>query len=357
MPSSVEQFDIVELSSDQRREAVNTAQRFAAWREAKAHAAGFRGSLVWHRTEGGDYLTRSYYDAAGIRRQKVEGRRSAETEALKATWESGRAKAKDRAARLKTVLDTQAAINRAVGLGRMPLLGARIVRALDEAGLLGNGIRLVGTNAIYAYEAAAAVMVDAGLTATLDIDLLFDARRRLRMLATADVPEGTLIGLLQKLDRTFTRSRETFRAANAEGYLVDLIKPQRGEPWRTERERVGRAADDLAAVAIVGLAWLESAPSFEAVVIDEKGMPVRLVVVDPRVFAAHKLWLSTRIDRDPLRRRRDAAQAALVGRLVGEHLTHLPYEAAALRMLPLDVFEAARPLFQATGPGGAPALG
>jgi hypothetical protein len=49
----------------------------------------------------------------------------------------------------------QAAVNRALGLGRVPLMNARIIRALDKSGLLGAGIRVVGTNAIYAYEAIA----------------------------------------------------------------------------------------------------------------------------------------------------------------------------------------------------------
>lgn len=346
MTSPAVPAEINELTLDQARERVNTAQRFGAWRDAAKRLRGYRGSLVWHRSNGDEYLTRSYYDASGYRRQKVVGKRSGETETLKAEWEEGRAVAQARAKQLRTTLEGQAAINRALGLGRVPLLGARIIRSLDDAGLLGRGLRIVGTNAIYAYEAAAGVVVDASVTATLDIDLLFDARRRLRMLAAADVPEGTLIALLRRLDNTFARGREVFRATNADGYLVDLIKPQRAEPWRRERETVGAALDDIAAVSIGGLSWLENAPPFESVVVDERGSPARLVAVDPRVFAAHKFWLSQRIDRDPLRRRRDAAQAATVARLVSRYLPHLAFEASELRMLPRDVFDAAVPLFR-----------
>jgi hypothetical protein len=36
---------------------------------------------------------------------------------------------------------------------------------------------------------------------------------------------------------------------------------------------------------------------------------------DPRVWAAHKLWLSKRNDREPIKRRRDEAQARAVGSL------------------------------------------
>ena len=227
----------------------------------------------------------------------------------------------------------------------MPFIGARIVRAIDDAGLLGNGIRIVGTNAIYAYEAAAGVMVDPGITATLDVDLLMDARRSLRMTAEPDISDRTLIGILRRIDRSFERSPQPFRALNKDGYLVDLIKPQRQVPWLPERERLGEAVDELTAAPIEGLAWLESAPAFEVVAIDEKGGPVRIVAIDPRVFAAHKIWLSNRIDRDPVKRRRDEAQARAVAQLVTRYLIHLPYEAEHLRMLPQQVFEAAKPLF------------
>jgi len=340
-----------ELDNDQRREAVNTGQRYAVWREAKARAAGYRGSLIWQEAKGEEYLVRAYYDASGKRRQTSLGRRSSETEGVKAEWERGRAKASERLRNLRDALGRQAGVNRALGLGRMPLTGARVVRAIDEAGLFGAGIRIVGTNAIYAYEAAAGVWVDSSVTTTLDIDLLLDSRRSLRIASGDEVDDRTLMDLLRKADRTFERTGQSFRAVNRDGYLVDLIKPLRDPPWAADQESMGEEADDLVAASVDGLAWLESAPSFEATVIDERGGPLRMVAVDPRAFAAYKLWMSRLDSRDPLKRRRDAAQAEAVAAIVARHLTHLPFEAAALRMRPRAVAEAARPLF---APGVVP---
>ncbi|MDI4663792.1 nucleotidyltransferase domain-containing protein [Xanthobacter autotrophicus] len=347
----VDNIEINELNRDQLRERVNTAQRYQAWRDARERLSGFRGSLVWHRSGDGDYLLRSYYDSAGIRRQKTEGIRAPETERLKAQWDAQRDEATAREKALREVLARQASVNRALQLGRVPLLGARIIRAIDAAGLLGRGLRIVGTNAIYAYEAAAGVTVDASITTTEDMDLLMDARRSLRLAAAADIKDGTLISLLRKIDRSFERTRQNFRAANRDGYLVDLIPPAVDPPWRRGDVRIGASEEELTAIPIDGLAWLESAPAFEAVAIDEKGAPVRIVATDPRVFAAHKLWLSRQPGRDPLKRRRDEAQAKAVGRIVTRELAHLPYEADDLRMLPRAVFEAARPLFDATDAG------
>ena len=333
-------------NGDQGREWINTSQRFSAYREARDRAAGFRGSLTWHRVGEADYLQRSYYDGSGRRRQKNEGRRDLRTETLKSDWETGRERANSRLAAIKTVLARQAAVNRALDLGRMPLLGARILRAFDEHGLVGKGIRVVGTNALFAYEAAAGRLIDAAVTTTEDIDFLMDSRRALRLVADDTILPETLIDVLRTVDRSFQKSRQTFRAVNRAGYLVDLIKPLRRPPWRPDRETVGAPDDDLRAASIAGLAWLESAPPFESMIIDERGMPLRMVAPDPRVFAAHKLWLSRQPDRQVAKRNRDAMQAQVVASLVRRQLLHLPYEAGELRMLPREVFDAARPLFE-----------
>lgn len=340
-----------ELDDDQRRERVNTQQRHAAWREAKATARGYRGSLVWHAMKGEEYLVRSYYDSSGNRRQKSEGKRGPETERLKADWDRGRVEAAERLKSSSDAVARQAAVNRAVGLARVPLLGARIIRAIDEASLLGNVIRIVGTNALYAFEAAAGVVMDPGITTKPDVGLLMGARRHLRIAAGVTIPERTLIALLKQVDRSFERTAESFRASNKDGYLVDLIGPPRSPPPPREREQIGPVHKDLSSAAITtGLAWLVCAPPFETVVTDERGGPLRIVTTDPRVFAAHKLWMSQRADRDPAKRRRDEAQARAVAQLAARYLTNLPYEEGELRMIPRELFERARPMFETSTP-------
>jgi hypothetical protein len=134
-------------------------------------------------------------------------------------------------------------------------------------------------------------------------------------------------------------------SSNRDGYLVELIRPMRNPPWKDEPETVGSDPDDLTAIQIEGLAWLESAPQFEAIATDERGEPLRIVAPDPRVWAAHKLWLSKRDDREPIKRRRDEAQARAVGSLVSEYLPNLPFAQEQLRMLPKKLFDEAAPLF------------
>ena len=133
-----------ELSSDQRRELVNTQQRYAAYREVQERANAYRGSMVWTKLKGREYLVRSAYTKSGLRRQTSLGLRSKETEAIKQEFDRGRAEAQSRLRNLKDVIARQSAVNRVLGLGRIPLIGAKIIRALDQAAMLGSGIRSWG---------------------------------------------------------------------------------------------------------------------------------------------------------------------------------------------------------------------
>lgn len=336
-------MEFQELNNDQRREIVNTRQRYEAYRGAKAKADACRGSMVWNTVKGRQYLVRSYYDKLGIRRQSSIGPRSPECEQTKLEYDRGRREAEDRLKAIKTVINRQAAINRAIGLARVPLTVAKIIRALDNTGMLDSGIRVLGTNAIYAYEAAAGIQIDSGLTTTEDIDPLLESRGGLTFVATDDVSEQWLLHILQKVDHSFQKANQAFGVVNRDGYRVHLINPIRNK-------MVGAELSDLVAAEIEGLAWHESAPSFETVAIDKKGEPLRIVTTDPRVWAAHKLWLSKRQDRDPMKRRRDEAQARSVAQLVVKYFLHLPFVAEQMRMLSKDLIDATQPLFSLKQP-------
>lgn len=334
-------------NNDQRREAVNTRQVFESWQDARQRARQGRGSMVWSSTKGIEYLLRSWYpEDRGIRRQVSLGPRSPRTEQLKLDFEATRAASKQRLANVTQKLDRQAAINRVIGLGRLPVVAGRIIQAIDDAGLLGQSLRVVGTHAIYAYEAAAGMFTDSDIATTQDIDLLFDSRMRLRLVAKDDSASANLLQIIRKVDASFDILSSSFRASNDEGYLVDLIKPLRDPAWIEDQIRLSDDTRDLAAVEIEGLIWLENAPKFEAIAIDERGRPLRIVTIDPRVFAVHKLWLSKQITRDPLQRQRDAAQSRVVAQMTVEHFAHLPFEPSELRMLPQPLVDAAAHLFE-----------
>jgi hypothetical protein len=76
---------------------------------------------------------------------------------------------------------------------------------------------VIGTQALYAYEAAGGAHFLLELLASGDADLLYDARKKL-VVVSEKLDGNGLLGLLKKADRTFERVRENgLRAANARG--------------------------------------------------------------------------------------------------------------------------------------------
>ena len=112
----------------------------------------------------------------------------------------------------------------------------------------------MGTNALFAYEVEAGVHVESGLIASGDIDLLYDARRHISLAVKGLATEG-LIGLLKRVDSSFAPARpRSFRAANRDGYLVDLIRPEAKDVFRDNLPTaLTSLPDDLEGAAILDL--------------------------------------------------------------------------------------------------------
>jgi hypothetical protein len=309
------------LSNQQRLHLVNTQQLYsnfiAAHHQARSHTYGMR----WKNIRGVEYLFRER-DRRG--NGKLLGRRSPETEQILAAFHEGKSRAQERLAAIRQQLDEQARLNKALRLARVPRVVARILRELDQHELLG-AFTVLGTQAMYAYEAAGGVQFLLELLASGDVDLLYDSRKKLTLVSNRLDGEG-LLGLLKKADRTFEPIRKRgFRAANAGQFMVDLIVGPR--PMH-ESEPITFGADDLVASEVPGLQWLINAPKLETVAVDEEGQPVPFIVPDPRAFALHKAWLAKQPTREPVKKQRDLAQAQAVALLVHEHMPHLSFDDA-----------------------------
>jgi hypothetical protein len=296
----------LELSNEQRRQLIDAQQAFAAWRPAASELDNL-GTLRSQVSKGKRYM----YEIHGSVRRSL----GPETTALvkrKAQHDARRAALKQSMKALEKRLDDMAPVNRALGLGRLRSIAARILRVLDREGLLGSHIIVAGTNALHAYEVATGALLPGDQVATTDADLLWDTRQSLLLAATGVRREG-IMGILRRVDRSFVADYG-FNARNDEGYIVDLLCPETDDPTTM------KAGDDLEATPMPGIEWLLAAPQFEQTVIGEDGRPLRMVVPEPRTFALHKLWVSERDDRDPLKRPRDVAHARVVAELVKTYL-------------------------------------
>lgn len=134
------------LANQQRLHQVNTEQLFENYREARRQNRSYRYGMRWKSVRGVDYLFRER-DRRG--NGKLLGRRDLETEALLETFLAAKTTARQRLDAIKDKLDEQARLNRALRLGRVPLLVARILRELDAI-KLGHSFMVLGTQALYA---------------------------------------------------------------------------------------------------------------------------------------------------------------------------------------------------------------
>jgi hypothetical protein len=335
------EYNFKELTDDQRRIFIDTLQLHEAYLNAREKALSYAGGMYWKKSKERQYLFRRV-DRLG--RGKSLGRRSPETERILNEFRSGKSRAKERLDATSGKLKTQARVCKAVGIQRVPRVVAEISRLLERVGMLGRSVIIVGTNALYAYEAAAGVFFDPSVTATTDMDLLWDTRSKLTLSGDRSITKTGLIKILQKADRSFELPRKGgFRAINKDGYMVDLIKPVPKPPWKEEPRRMGDH-DDLVAAEVLNLQWLLASPKFTQVVIGADGFPAPMVVPDPRAFVLHKLWLSQQDDREPTKKPRDNAQALAVASLILRYLPQYEFHPSELKMFPMDVVKRAEDL-------------
>jgi hypothetical protein len=290
--------------------------------------------MHWKKAKDRQYLfkTRDRYGYG-----KSLGPRSAETEKILADFQKAKKEAKNRLASLKSRLKEQSRFCKAAMIQRVPKIVTRVLRVLDQRNLLGQNIFVIGTNAMYAYEAAAGVFLDRPLTATRDMDILWDVRPKLTLFAEDETDPIDLIDVLRKADKSFEPvAPGSFRAVNRDGYMVDLIKPESRSLVRNEPVRRG-GPDDLKAAEIRSLHWLISSPKFSQVIIGDDGYPVSMVVPDPRAFSIHKVWLSEQADREPVKKKRDDDQGLAIALLVIKYMPQYKFESSTLRMFPKDV--------------------
>ncbi len=315
-----------ELSAEQRRIAVDAVQLYEHFLDLRQEYQEFRGGLHWKTVGSKEYLVRTL-DRMG--HQRSLGPRSPKTEERLRQFTEKKNDLKRQLESLQAEIARRARFCVAAGVNRVPRIAADIVRLLDSSGLLGTHLLILGSHAIYAYETAAGVQLKSGLLQTDDLDTLLDSKAELEI--GGEVRSAGLLGLIQKIDKTFRLARQrSFRAVNSKGFMVDLIRAPFSD--QTRPTSLGRRGD-LVAEPLQGLDWLADAPRMTQIVIAENGYPVRFIVLDPRVFALHKMWLSLQPTRDPMKRKRDFRQGEAVAGLALEYL-NLSFDDDAIAELP-----------------------
>lgn len=308
------------LPDNTARQIIDSTTVFAEHRRVQTEARKHAGGMYWKRHGAYEYLVKTSPD----NRQQRLGPRSPDTERIYHAFTQRKREAESRLKSLAEALREAERLNKAVKAGRVPSLVVSLLQKLDDEGL-GQHFAVVGTHALYAYEAAAGVRIVQAALATQDVDLLWDARHRVQFMTDLKRIDTSVLRLLQRVDPTFRRKdlhNET--AINDRGFEVDFLRrePIDGDPHPF---RFSADEDDLWPVQALRASVLTDAPRFEQVVISATGKMALMRTVAPSTFVTFKRWMGESAPGRPLpRRRRDLRQADIVQQLLDEGLLALP---------------------------------
>ena len=309
-------MDYLPLSDNAARQVIDAATVFDEHARVARDARTCAGGMYWKRQGEYEYLVKTQPD----NRQTRIGARSAETEATYAAFTERKAQCQARLQSLRMALRDAERMNKALKVGRAPALLITLLHTLAESGL-DRHFTVVGTHALYAYEMAAGVRIVQGALATQDVDLLWDARRRVQFLADMQRLDVSMLQVLQRADPSFRRKEgQNETAINAQGFEVDFLRrqPEGDDPHPF---RFSSDEEDLWPVQAQRASFLTSAARFEQVVVSATGRMARMRTIAPAAFVAFKRWMAAEAPhREPIKRRRDARQADIVQALLDEGL-------------------------------------
>jgi len=313
---------MLDTSASISRQYIDAVAVFEALEEALEEAAQVRGGMYWHAgppsSPDAKYLVRT--TPAGA--ETSLGPRTAALEAIYGRFTQRKRESAERVSGLQAALLQQQRLNRALRVGRVdPLVVALLNRLANTK--LSEHFRVVGTHALYAYEAAAGVRLDAEALATHDIDLLWDTRKRIIFSTQLARLDSSMLGVLKKVDASFRiRKSQKYTAVNKDGFEVDIIRLERvgDDPHPV---KLSDDDEDFWVVQAHRANLLLDSSGFSAVIVASNGTMTRMNTVHPATFVAFKRWMSTQSEREAMKRRRDALQADTVQELLEKCLPQL----------------------------------
>ena len=310
---------MLETSATIARQYIDAVSTFEALEEAQEEAAQVRGGMYWHAGPAAapeaKYLVRT--TPAGA--ETSLGTRTAETEAIYERFTKRKRESAERVSGLKAALEQHQRLNRALRVGRVdPLVVALLGRLASTQ--LSPHFRVVGTHALYAYEATAGVRLDSDTLATRDMDLLRDTRKRILFSTQLAKVDSSMLGVLKKVDNTFRiRKSQKYTAVNKDGFEVDIIRRERADD-DPHPIKLSDEDEDFWVVQARRANVLLDSPAFSAVIVATNGTMARMNTVHPVTFVAFKRWMANQPDREALKRRRDVLQADAVQTLLDTYL-------------------------------------
>lgn len=309
------------FTDEQARYAINLTQQYQVWMEAERALAALPYNLVRKEVKGHSYL----YEVLD-RQNNAKSLGPWSDEAVKRIeqYQAAKGEIRDRRATSRAALDITCRLYRTLRLPMIDSAAAEILREADRRRLLGDTLLVVGTNAMPAYSLEAGGFIRDVPEETLDFDMAWSA--------DGAPGEGQPVwDMLKAVDATFTVNTERpFQARNAKAYEFELLAAPSRLATMTK-------SDKPSPVPLKEQEWLLNGRFVDHVVVSRDLKPARIVAPDPRWFALHKLWMSEKSARNPLKKPKDRKQGLALLDAVAQAMPHYPLDARFVSELPEEL--------------------
>ena len=305
-------FKFIQYNNDQRKAYSNAELTYRTYLELfHRYNKSFRYKMGWNTANNKEYLYRECYDT---KKRISLGRRSEETELIIKKFKEQKLELKESLKKYKELLKKHSKISRFEKISRVPNVLVNLLRAINEYGL-DDKIIVIGTNALYSYEARCGVFMEDEHLATYDIDIFNKRETKISVALKNKLPQKTLKAILQDTDKSFSKSKDTpYRFFNNDGVVVEIITPI------PSKETTQDEFSGVLNLEINGIKWLRSSELYKVMVIGENGVCANMTTIKPLEYAVYKYWLGKHERKDYIKRERDMSQSVLITTLIEEYM-------------------------------------
>ena len=311
-------YKFIKYKNDQAKAYINSEHIYQTYLELfHEYNKSFRYKMGWNKSNGKEYLYKECYDT---KKRISLGRRDKKTELIMNKFKEQKIELKTSLKKYKELLKKQEKMNKFEKINRVPNVLVNLLRTINEYGL-DDKLVIIGTNALYSYEARCGVFMEDEHLATFDIDIFNKRETKISVALKTKLPQKTLRAILLDTDKTFSKAKEApYRFYNNDGIVVEIITPIISK--ETEQ-------DDFSGVLnleIDGIKWLRSSELSKVMVIGENGLCANMTTIKPLEYAVYKYWLGKHERNDYMKKQRDISQSSLVTKLIEEYMPNINIE-------------------------------
>lgn len=289
----------------------------------------YKYSMYWKKSKTYDYLIKKNRIYGKILEKNL-GTRDSKTEKIYSDFMRYKKQLEKDLKEQYSHLKQNIKYNKSIKLGRVPNELVDIYKKINQYAL-DDKLVLIGTNALYAYEAQSGVYIDEQHLATDDIDILAKANK-VSVMPMEVFGEKTMIEIIKEIDKSFEiNPKVPYQFVNKNNTILEIINPTFRD--MIKKHENGGFLDEIISLDMNGMGWIENSQPFESLVVGLNGEVAKVVTINPVDFAVYKNWLGQKSDRSPIKRSRDILQSKIATELVLKYMTHIDISSRLEKML------------------------